>query len=192
MLDTVKRDDGYRFKLVSRSGVVYARTTEEASALLRSGDYQIVSLDGNVYVVIGNVVLETSPEQEEIPVTRYRFVYPQAAHESGIPWEVVRHFGPFEIAFRWTGETDNSKRVYEYALWDHEWPEVEIFHGHDFLATATKSDAAKAMGLFDLLSRREEDADPMHFVNYTPAQLRWRDERAETAQRSLDTPARAS
>lgn len=104
--------------------------------------------------------------------TSFLVASPQAAHRSGIPWDIVEHFSLFEVSLR------HLESDYEYAVWDHGWPNPEVFHGHDFSPTR-RDKKDKAAELLMLLSSRPSEVGEEFFVNYLPEQLQWRDECAE-------------
>jgi len=82
-----------------------------------------------------------------------------------------------------TGRTRDGKSVLHYALFDGTQPYGKgiVFEGEDFCASpmhAIDSDATVA-ALLSFLSLQTGDTDAEYFDTYTPAQLAWRDRRAE-------------
>lgn len=91
--------------------------------------------------------------------------------------------GGFRLDLWDTGRTDRlGKTVLRYTLFDGDWKGGRIiFEGEDFTCSplhAIDSDATVA-AVLGFLSLQCGDTDAEYFDSYTPAQLAWRDERAE-------------
>lgn len=101
-----------------------------------------------------------------------------------------RTIGPMQVHLWFTGrEPDGFHReTYSYRMWDLAWdPETPIFQGDGFMAGVGREDAQlKVLDLLVWLTLTEGDTDESFFSDYTPRQIRWRDERAEALHEMVE------
>jgi len=98
----------------------------------------------------------------------------------------IFRFDESEGRTRYPGSSDRIR--WRYTFRDDKWvsadhypdPEPPVFEGEDFESHTSADEPAVVASLLGFLSLQDGDTDSDYFDTYTPRQLAWRDERAET------------
>lgn len=104
----------------------------------------------------------------------------------------TERFGPLVIEL-WrmpSEQTGFKRRRYAYRMWDPEWDkDAPIFEDKGFMESASPKSWEKTLLelLYFLTLSKEDTPDEESFAEYTPRQLKWRDERAEDLHSDVET-----
>lgn len=96
--------------------------------------------------------------------------------------DIRRSLGPLRVEMWRTGREASGfhRQIFSYRMFDLGWdPETPIFQDHGFMPAAYSGIQSKVLDLLEWLTLAEGDADEDYFKDYTPRQLKWRDERAD-------------
>lgn len=90
--------------------------------------------------------------------------------------------GPMLVNMWKIGTDRDGKDLIAYQLYDSDWHDNPVFEGNDFHSPNGYSMEESALSLLGFLTLKEGDTDSEYFEQYTPEQIKWRDERAEQMQ----------
>lgn len=102
--------------------------------------------------------------------------------------DFVYTLGPLTIEL-WQ-VASNGRALYAYRLFDQEWGGVPVFEADDFKMPSGATFEETALDILSYLVLQADEVEEWFFRDYTPEQLRWRDERGPLFQPTLMEEAR--
>lgn len=84
----------------------------------------------------------------------------------------------------------NGRTRYAYRFFDAEWGDDPIFEADDFKMPSWATFEETALDILSYLVLQESEVDSFFFKDYTPEQLRWRDQRSLALRPQIVAKAR--
>lgn len=110
------------------------------------------------------------------------------------PPTFVYNLGPLTIEL-WK-VASNGRTTYAYRLFDAEWNDSPVFEGDDFKMPNWTTFEEASLDILSYLILQADEVDSFFFKDYTPDQIRWRDQRGralrqEIVQKTREVAARS-